>query len=147
MNMPAVCTFRLRGLPLDTTEDKLKEILAQQAGEAVNFANADITVMHERRPVNNTCTAVFGVPEPVPAYFGPLVTGSRAEVRFKLDNKILEMDTNFYGLTQLYRTTGDHVRAEYASQVILIPFDFTLHEIAQLTFQSFPMIVLSRYRD
>ncbi|TGZ81923.1 hypothetical protein EX30DRAFT_395307 [Ascodesmis nigricans] len=98
--MPETYMFRAQGLPVETTERELKQMLSKEAGHEVNLCEVDLSV----DPGEKYCTAIFGVKGQVPEYFQSLVkgTGRRDPITFKHCKSVVTVDADFYGFTQLY---------------------------------------------
>lgn len=112
--MPKTWMFRAQGLPEGITLEQLEKLLSERAEETINISqyNYDLSIVRKPPPSRHaTCTAIFGFDGTVPSFLQPLVDGILQKITHRHGRDVVEIDSNFYGFTQLYPVEGP-VRAE-----------------------------------
>jgi hypothetical protein len=101
--MPSHYVFRAVGLPKDATNSDFQELRRfLKDGEELTLIGEDIV---PSCPPDDTLTGLFGVKPPLPSFLDKQTSGSTStSFTFSLRGEDVEIDRNFFGLTQLYST-------------------------------------------
>lgn len=112
--MPKTFMFRARGLLPQTTEKDLKDLLSKELDAGLDLCKVDF--IKQQTSVGESITAIFGVRDSIPEALKQLASNRFHAKTLTLEHRgeVVTVDASFHGFTQLYPTTGKHVRAEYA---------------------------------
>ena len=100
--MPSHYVFRAVGLPTDVTTSDFQELRRfLKDGEELDLIDEAIV---PSCPPDYTLTGLFGVKPPLPSFLDKKTSGSAPIFSFSLRGEDVEIDRNFFGLTQLYPT-------------------------------------------
>ena len=101
--MPSHYVFRAVGLPENATPSDFQELRRfLKDGEELNLIDEAIV---PSCPADDTLTGLFGVKPPLPSFLDTQTSGTTsASFTFSLRGEDVEIDRNFFGLTQLYPT-------------------------------------------
>lgn len=104
-------TFRASNIPTKTTIEQLKEVISRELTPEEN-ATIGIEITLTASCTNNgvTQTAIIKFKPETPAF----LTGGGLERGYQIEvgDTDVEIDQDFYGLTQLYPTTGGKIAME-----------------------------------
>ncbi|KAL7269658.1 hypothetical protein RUND412_007662, partial [Rhizina undulata] len=116
MATPVSKVFRIKGVPVVSTEDNLMQILRGKLSEAENQVEIEINITfvpscYCNQPGIKWALADF---RPIPRFLHNVANDKTESLMgyLQMGDSTLIIDINFYGFTQLYEVKGTEIAAE-----------------------------------